>query len=105
MGPDAPLMFEPGGGWTYGVGIDWAGELVAAVTGRTLDVYLADEVFAPLGMSETGFAVREAQRGRAVSMHARGADGALAVIAVPNAAPAATSAWAAVGSIPPPATT
>ena len=23
-----PLVFEPGAGWTYGVGLDWAGELV-----------------------------------------------------------------------------
>jgi CubicO group peptidase (beta-lactamase class C family) len=67
-----PLMFEPGTGWTYGVGIDWAGELVAAVTGRTLDVYLAEAVFKPLGMGETGFAVAAPQKGRQVSMHARG---------------------------------
>ena len=77
--PPPPLMFEPGSAWTYGVGIDWAGELVAAVTGRTLDVYLADAVFAPLGMDETGFAVAETQKGRQVSMHARGDGGALGV--------------------------
>lgn len=75
-----PLVFEPGSAWTYGVGIDWAGELVAAVTGRTLDVYLAEAVFAPLGMSETGFAPSEAQKGRLASMHARGEGGALGVI-------------------------
>ena len=74
-----PLMFEPGTAWTYGVGIDWAGELVAAVSGRTLDVYLAEAVFAPLGMGETGFAVSERQKGRQVSMHARGEGGALGV--------------------------
>jgi methyl acetate hydrolase len=82
-GPPAqppPLVFEPGSAWTYGVGIDWAGELVAAVSGRTLDVYLADEVFGPLGMSETGFVVSDAQKGRLVSMHARGEGGALGVI-------------------------
>ncbi len=79
-GSDAPLMFEPGAGWTYGVGLDCAGELVAALTGRTLDVYLADEVFGPLGMGETGWAPGEAQATRKASMHARADDGSLAPI-------------------------
>ena len=77
---DPPLMFEPGSGWTYGVGLDWAGELVAAITGRTLDQYLAEAVFAPLGMTETGFATTPAQAGRLASMHGRAEDGALAAI-------------------------
>jgi len=79
-GADPVLMFEPGSAWTYGVGIDWAGELVAAVSGRTLDIYLADEVFAPLGMTETGFATTPAQARRLASMHARAEGGALAPI-------------------------
>jgi methyl acetate hydrolase len=79
-GADPVLMFEPGSAWTYGVGVDWAGELVAAVSGRTLDRYLADEVFAPLGMAETGFATTPAQADRLPSMHARGEAGALAPI-------------------------
>ena len=77
---EPPLVFEPGSGWTYGVGLDWAGELVAAITGRSLDIYLEAEVFAPLGMTETGFAPTPAQDGRRASMHARGEAGALAAI-------------------------
>jgi methyl acetate hydrolase len=77
--PGAPLMFEPGSDWTYGVGLDWAGELAAAVSGQTLDVYLAEQVFAPLGMTETGFLPTWAQADRRASMHARGEGGALAV--------------------------
>jgi CubicO group peptidase (beta-lactamase class C family) len=72
-----PLMFEPGSAWTYGVGLDWAGELVGAVTGETLDVYLGERVFAPLGMTETSFQPTAAQAGRRASMHARGEDGEL----------------------------
>jgi CubicO group peptidase (beta-lactamase class C family) len=79
VGPrqDAPLVFEPGAGWTYGVGLDWAGELVAAVSGRSLDVYVADEVFGPLGMCETCWAPSPA---RSASMHARTEDGGLVPI-------------------------
>jgi CubicO group peptidase (beta-lactamase class C family) len=76
-GGPVPLMFEPGSAWAYGVGLDWAGELVAAVSGRTLDVFLADEVLGPLGMAETGFATTPAQAGRLASMHGRGEGGAL----------------------------
>jgi methyl acetate hydrolase len=32
-----PLMFEPGTRWQYGQGIDWAGRLVEALAGSTLD--------------------------------------------------------------------
>ena len=73
-----PLMFEPGAAWTYGTSLDWAGELVAAIDGRTLDDYLEAEVFRPLGMAETGFASRPEQLGRLASMHRRGDGGALA---------------------------
>jgi len=76
--PAPPLMFQPGSAWTYGVGLDFAGELVAAVTGKTLDVYLAEAVFAPLGMTETGFAPKPDQAGRRASMHGRVDGGALA---------------------------
>jgi len=78
VGPDAPLLFEPGTGWTYGIGTDWTGQLIAAAAGEGLDTYLQRRVFAPLGMAETSFSLSEAQRARRASMHARGADGALA---------------------------
>ena len=80
VGPDAPLLFEPGSGWAYGIGTDWTGQLIAAATGEGLGAYLERRVFAPLGMTETGFSVREEQRARRASMHARGGEGALAAM-------------------------
>ncbi len=80
VGPDAPLLFEPGSGWTYGIGTDWTGQLIAAVSGEGLDAYLQRRIFAPLGMTETTFSPSPAQRTRRASMHARGVDGALAPI-------------------------
>jgi CubicO group peptidase (beta-lactamase class C family) len=75
-----PLLFDPGEGWGYGIGIDWAGLAVEAASGQRLDAYLAENVFGPLGMTETGFALSEAQRGRAAGMHARTPEGGLAPI-------------------------
>ncbi len=80
-GPDAPLLFEPGSGWTYGIGIDWAGKLIEAVTGERLDHHLQRTFFAPLGMDDTNFFPTDEQRSRLATMHGRGADSQLAPIA------------------------
>ena len=77
-GPNSPLLFEPGSGWTYGINTDWAGELVAGMTGEGLDAYCRRRIFEPLGMTETAFSPSDSQRARRAAMHARGADGALA---------------------------
>ena len=78
--PDFPLMFEPGEGWVYGIGIDWVGALIETLSGETLDVYMQRRIFSPLGMADTVFFPSDAQKGRAASMHARLPDGGLAPI-------------------------
>lgn len=50
-----PLLYDPGDRWEYSVSIDWAGLAVEAVTGSKLGDYMAEHVFAPLGMTGTGF--------------------------------------------------
>ena len=46
----------PGTRWEYGINTDWLGLVVEAVSGQTLDAYLADHLFTPLGMNDTSFA-------------------------------------------------
>lgn len=75
-----PLMTDPGTRWEYGTNIDFVGKAVEAVSGKRLDAYLRDHMFAPLGMNDTGFKISDAMRKRLVGMHARGEDGALATI-------------------------
>ena len=75
-----PIMTDPGTRWEYGTNIDFVGKAVEAVSGKRLDAYLRDHLFAPLGMTDTGFKIGDAQRKRLVGMHARGADGSLAPI-------------------------
>ncbi|KAH6617456.1 hypothetical protein F5144DRAFT_596461 [Chaetomium tenue] len=48
-----PLKFTPGQGWQYGTAIDWAGQLVERITGRTLGAYLEETILRPLGMADT----------------------------------------------------
>jgi len=75
-----PLASDPGTRWEYGINIDFVGQAVEAVSGTRLDAYLRDNLFAPLGMTDTGFRIGEAQRARLVAMHGRGEDGSLAPI-------------------------
>jgi methyl acetate hydrolase len=75
-----PIMTDPGTRWEYGTNIDFVGKAVEAVSGKRLDAYLREHMFSPLGMTDTGFRIGDAQRKRLVGMHARGEDGSLAPI-------------------------
>jgi CubicO group peptidase (beta-lactamase class C family) len=70
-----PLTSDPGTRWEYGINIDFVGKAVEAASGKRLDAYLRDHLFTPLGMTDTGFKIGDAQRKRLVGMHARGPDG------------------------------
>jgi CubicO group peptidase (beta-lactamase class C family) len=72
-----PVMSDPGTRWEYGTNIDFVGKAVEAVSGQRLDAYLRDNMFAPLGMNDTGFKLGDSQRKRLVGAHARGEDGSL----------------------------
>lgn len=52
-----PLHFEPGSSWKYGYSTDVLGRLLEILTSLPLDEVLEREVFAPLRMTDTGFAV------------------------------------------------
>lgn len=53
---EAPfLLHEPGERFTYGIGTDVAGQLIAPVTGRRLADFFSDEIFIPLAMQSAGY--------------------------------------------------
>jgi CubicO group peptidase (beta-lactamase class C family) len=74
-----PLAGQPGETWRYSFAHDVVAQIVALVAGVPFEVFLAERIFAPLGMTDTGFAVPEANIGRLASLYVRGADGALAL--------------------------
>jgi hypothetical protein len=63
-----------------GTNIDFVGKAIEAVSGKRLDAYLRDHIFTPLGMTDAGFKLGDAQRKRLGGMHARGEDGTLAAM-------------------------
>lgn len=50
-----PLAFEPGTSWTYGMGIDWAGIIVERASGQTLEEYMSEHIWRPLGLKSMTF--------------------------------------------------
>ncbi|HJS85287.1 MAG TPA: serine hydrolase domain-containing protein [Acetobacteraceae bacterium] len=76
----APLIFDPGTRWEYGISIDWLGKVVQAISGKPLEDYVADHIAGPLGMKDTTFKPDAALRRRMVSAHARQPDGKVAPI-------------------------
>jgi methyl acetate hydrolase len=72
-----PLLFDPGDAWGYGIGLDWAGLVVEAVSGQSLGDYFAQYVTGPLGMTDTAFKLRPDMRERLARIHQRAEDGSL----------------------------
>jgi CubicO group peptidase (beta-lactamase class C family) len=52
-----PLLHQPATVWDYGFGLDVLGLTIESVTKQTLGQYLQANLFAPLGMTDTGFSV------------------------------------------------
>jgi CubicO group peptidase (beta-lactamase class C family) len=59
-----PLAFAPGARWEYSVAIDVLGRVIEVITGKTLEQFLIEEIFGPLGMEETRFTVSAAAKER-----------------------------------------
>ena len=76
-----PLEFDPGDRWEYGINIDWVGKAVEAVSDQSLEVYFRENIFTPLGMTDTGFLISAAQKARVVPMFSRKADSSLSPMA------------------------
>ena len=56
-----PARILAGEAWNYSVSTDVLGLVVQRVSGRPLDAFLAERIFAPLGMDDTSFGVADGQ--------------------------------------------
>jgi CubicO group peptidase (beta-lactamase class C family) len=59
-----PLYSQPGTDWAYGPCVDIQGYLVQKLSGQPLDIFMAEHLFGPLGMTDTGFWQPPAKAGR-----------------------------------------
>jgi len=70
-----PLAFQPGSAWLYSLATDACGALVEVISGRPFADFLREEIFAPLGMVDTGFQVPPAAPARLAAAYRAEADG------------------------------
>ena len=59
-----PLLHHPGDAWLYNTGSDILGVLIARVVGQPFAEFLAERIFGPLAMRDTGFHVPAAKLDR-----------------------------------------
>jgi CubicO group peptidase (beta-lactamase class C family) len=67
-----PLLFQPGTEWNYSVATDVLGRVIEVASGASLDEFLHDRIFAPLGMIDTGFWLAEQERERLAALYTVG---------------------------------
>jgi len=65
-----PLLFEPGTEWNYSNATDVLGRVLEVASGQPLDQLLAERIFKPLGMRDTGFRVPEPDMSRLAALYA-----------------------------------
>jgi CubicO group peptidase (beta-lactamase class C family) len=64
-----PLLYQPGEAWLYDTCSTLQGVLIARASGQSLPGFLAERVFGPLDMTDTGFEVPAAKRDRLTSYY------------------------------------
>ena len=64
-----PLKFQPGDQWHYSIAVDITGLVIERISGQPFDEYLQDNIFEPLGMNDTFFAVPKAKLDRFLPNH------------------------------------
>ncbi len=79
----APLGFDPGERWEYGISLDLVGRMVEVVSGQSLEAYFRDHIFQPLGMADSGYVVKPQWKDRLAQIHTRDAKGGLTPIESP----------------------
>ena len=70
-----PLNFHPGEHWEYGRATDVVGRLVEVMSGQTLDAFLRERIFVPLGMPDTHFYLPQSKLDRFAALYRPNAAG------------------------------
>lgn len=79
-----PLLSQPGDAWLYNTCSDILGVLIARVSDRPLPEFLAERLFEPLGMADTGFQVPAGKLDRFTGYYQTGPDGEPKLVDAPD---------------------
>jgi CubicO group peptidase (beta-lactamase class C family) len=89
-----PLLHQPGEAWLYNTCSDIQGVLIARVADRPLPEFLAERLFEPLGMVDTGFEVPAGKLDRFTSYYRTDPAGGLELVDAPD------GQWSSVPAFP-----
>lgn len=67
----APLLFDPGQRWEYGINIDWLGQIVETIRGKRLGEIMHERLFTPLDMMDSAFTMTPACLAKRATIHQR----------------------------------
>ncbi len=70
-----PMLYQPGEAWLYNACSELQGVLVARVSGQLLADFLAEHIFQPLRMTDTGFEVPRSKLDRFSTLYRADSDG------------------------------
>jgi len=79
-----PMLCQPGEAWLYDTCSTLQGALVSRVSGQSLPAFLAERIFQPLGMIDTGFHVPADKLARLTSYYRTSRDGSLELVDGPD---------------------
>lgn len=72
-----PGFFHPGDQWLYGDSTNYVAVLVEEISGQTLDAFLRERIFDPIGMPDTDYFVPREKVDRVAAVYRPAADGTI----------------------------
>ncbi|MCB0642576.1 MAG: beta-lactamase family protein [Phaeodactylibacter sp.] len=83
----SPLAFQPGKGWAYSYSTDLLAYIVEQVSGQPIERFFQEQIFEPLGMTQTAFQVSEEDLAHFATLYGYNEQGQLKVIDQPQHSP------------------
>ncbi len=78
-----PLAFQPGERWQYGSSTDFVAALVEKISGLTIDEFLRQRVFEPLGIRDTYYNIPKEKVDRVAAVYRPDKDGKITLLRKP----------------------
>ena len=79
-----PGAFHPGDQWQYGDSTDYVAVLVEKISGQSLDDFLRERIFEPLGMTDTYYYVPREKIDRGAAVYRPDENGKIELLAAPT---------------------
>jgi CubicO group peptidase (beta-lactamase class C family) len=79
-----PLAFQPGERWQYGSSTDYVAVLVEKMSGMTIDQFVRERIFQPLGMTDTSYNIPREKVDRVAAVYRPDRDGHITLLRKPE---------------------